>query len=242
MAGEAFRFRKFQVSHHRSSMRVGTDAVLLGAWADVQALSACGQAFVLDVGCGCGVISLMAAQRCPHAQVLGIDVDKPSVEEASENALQSPFAGRVQFRQFDVRMLAREPEAGRFNLILCNPPYYTEDTLPPDERRSRARNTSSLSFAALLESVSALLAADGVFSVVVPMQARDMFVGEAMLNGLHLHRECRVVTVSSKTPKRVLLEFGFQSDIDVRVSFLVLQDSQGGRSSEYSELCRDFYL
>ena len=241
MAGEAFRFKKFQVSHHRSSMPVGTDAVLLGAWADTGVCMSRPQARVLDVGCGCGLIALMVAQRCPSVTVVGIDIDPPSIEEANENALQSPFADRVGFLLADVCDFAfRDVE--KYELILCNPPYYTEDTLPPDERRSRARNTSSLSFAQLLRSVSALLATDGVFSVVIPMQARDIFVGQAMLHGLHLHRECRVVTVSSKTPKRVLLEFGFQSYMDVILSSLVLQEPGGGRSCEYAQLCKDFYL
>ena len=237
MATEPFRFRKFQVSHDRSSMRVGTDAVLLGAWADVQACNTRPQASILDIGCGCGVISLMVAQRCPRAQVLGIDIDVPSIEEATENALRSPFAGRVRFRVADVRNLAES-----FDLILCNPPYYTEDTLPPDQRRSMARNAVHLSFGALVESVCRLMKEDGTFALVIPMQARDFFVGAALENGLHIRRECRVQTVSRKTPKRVLLEFGFQSGDNSTPTFITLHSPDGGRSQEYSLLCEDFYL
>lgn len=242
MATEPFRFRKFQVSHYRSSMRVGTDAALLGAWADVQACNTRPQASILDIGCGCGVISLMAAQRCPRAQVLGIDIDVPSIEEATENALRSPFAGRVRFRVADVRNLAAEPAAESFDLILCNPPYYTEDTLPPDQRRSMARNAVHLSFGALVESVCRLMKEDGTFALVIPMQARDFFVGAALENGLHIRRECRVQTVSRKTPKRVLLEFGFQSGDNSTPTFITLHSPDGGRSQEYSLLCEDFYL
>lgn len=238
----AFRFKQFSVKHGRSSMRVGTDGVLLGAWADVAVCRDVPCAKVLDIGCGCGLISLMVAQRCPSCHVLGIDVDAPSVLEAAENAAESPFADRVEFSLADIREFCTDENAGAYSLILCNPPYYTEDTLPPEHRRSVARNSAHLSFDVLVRSACRLLAENGVFAVVVPMAARGEFVAVAMENGLHIRRECRVQTVSRKTPKRVLLEFGFQSSNDVALSSLLLQDDDGGRSAEYSALCGDFYL
>lgn len=242
MAGETFRFRKFQVKHNSSSMRVGTDAVLLGAWAGDGGEKVHLYRSVLDVGCGCGVIALMAAQRFPNAKVHGIDIDASSVMEATENARQSIFSDRVEFSNVDVRMLAVEPSHERYDLILCNPPYYTEDTLPPDKRRSMARNTLHLSFEDLIKSVCLLMSEDGVFALIIPMQARDFFVSEALVNGLHIRRECRVKTVSRKTPKRVLLEFGFQVYDYVKYEELILQDADGERSADYSLLCKDFYL
>lgn len=242
MAIEPFRFKKFEVRHGRSSMRVGTDAVLLGAWADVGLCCAKSSPAVLDIGCGCGLIALMVAQRCPSCHVLGIDIDSPSVAEATENALRSPFAGMVRFRQADVRSFAGDGASEKYDLILCNPPYYTEDTLPPEQRRSMARNAVHLSFSELLCSVRRLLAEEGIFSVIVPMQARDSFVGEALRNNLHIRRECRIQTVSSKVSKRVLLEFDIEGGKDAVVTSLVLQGSDGGRSAEYSLLCKDFYL
>ena len=242
MAGETFRFKKFSIQHDRSSMRVGTDAVLLGAWVDVQALDADVNAKVLDIGCGCGVISLMVAQRCPHAHVLGIDIDEPSIEEATENALQSPFAHRLLFRLADVRQFATEPACERFDLVLCNPPYYTEDTLAPEPRRSMARNTLHLSFGALVDSVCHIMAEHGTFALIIPMQARDVFVGEAISKGLHISRECRVQTVQRKPPKRVMLEFRFNPADHFTLSSLTLQDPNGSRTKEYSFLCKDFYL
>lgn len=242
MAGETFRFRKFQVKHNSSSMRVGTDAVLLGAWAGDGGEKVHLYRSVLDVGCGCGVIALMAAQRFPNAKVHGIDIDASSVMEATENARQSIFSDRVEFSNVDVRKLAVEPSHERYDLILCNPPYYTEDTLPPDKRRSMARNTLHLSFEDLIKSVCLLMSEDGVFALIIPMQARDFFVNEALVNGLHIRRECRVKTVSRKTPKRVLLEFGFQVYDYVKYEDLILQDADGERSADYSLLCKDFYL
>ena len=237
-----FKFKQFAVRHGRSSMRVGTDGVLLGAWADVSVCHGVPQANVLDIGCGCGLIALMVAQRCPSCHVLGIDIDAPSVLEAKENAAESPFADRVEFSLADIRAFGADSNAGAYSLILCNPPYYTEDTLPPEHRRSVARNSLHLSFAGLVRSVCHLLGERGIFAVVIPMAAREEFVAVAMEYDLHLRRECRVQTVSRKAPKRVLVEFGFQSNSCVTVETILLQDDAGGRSAEYSALCRDFYL
>jgi tRNA1Val (adenine37-N6)-methyltransferase len=183
----------------------------------------------------------MAAQRCPLAQVLGIDIDAPSVEEARENAIASPFADRVEFRVDDIRRFAVE-QSERFDFVLCNPPYYTEDTLPPDARRSMARNSAHLSFAELVQSVCRVMSDDAKFAVVLPMQVRDMFVGEALQGGLHICRECHVKTTSQKTPKRVLLEFINRADSILEKTAIVLQDKTGSRSKEYASLCEDFYL
>ena len=242
MSGEYFRFKQFAVRHDRSSMRVGTDAVLLGAWAGKDAIAPFSGGRILDVGCGCGLIALMMAQRFASSRVLGVDIDAASVMEARENAVSSPFADRVDFCQADVRTFAQENSGMPYSLVVCNPPYFTEDTLPPEQRRSMARNSVHLTFAELLQSVSRILADDGRFAVVIPMQAREAFVSQAMEIGLYLQDECRVQTVLRKTPKRVLLEFGFQMNTEVKISSIVLQDSSGGRSSDYSALCRDFYL
>lgn len=242
MDKEVFRFKRFEVRHDRSSMRVGTDAVLLGAWADVNVCNATPGSRILDIGSGCGLISLMAAQRCAGSSVLGVDVDEASVDEATENALSGPFADRVKFLRADIRQFACMHDDGKYSLILCNPPYYIEDTLPPEQRRSVARNATHLSFAELVEAVSLLLDEKGVFALVIPMQARDLFVTEALLKNLHIRRECRVRTVSRKTPKRVLLEFDYEGSTNSEPSSIVLQDEIGGRSPEYSSLCSEFYL
>ena len=242
MAKDTFKFKEFVVRHDRSSMRVGTDAVLLGAWAFTDLSATNKDMCVLDIGCGCGLIALMIAQRFHSARVLGIDIDVPSVEEAMENVICCPFGERVRFQHADVRQFALDEASGKFDLIVCNPPYYTEDTLPPDVRRSKARNTSCLSFGELLVSVCRLLATEGRFSVIIPMQVRNEFISEALLKGLYLSRECRVYTVSGKASKRVLLEFSFNQYVETVTTTLVLQDSSGKRSLDYAQLCKDFYL
>lgn len=227
----------------RSSMRVSTDAVLLGAWTRVGRCAEDAGTRILDIGCGCGLIALMVAQRSLSDYVLGIDIDAASVCEAQANAIASPFAKRVVFREADVRTFASEHCGDvAFSLIVCNPPFYTEDTLPPEARRSIARNASHLAFSELLEAVYLLLDNDGIFSVVVPMQVRDVFVAEAMMHQLCLCRECCVQTVTGKGPKRVLMEFSKGQCGPVVMESMVLQDVYGNRTAEYANLCYDFYL
>lgn len=218
-------------------MKVGTDGVLLGAWAPVEAARC-----ILDIGTGSGLVALMAAQRNPTAEVLGIDVDVASVEQARENVNESPFVERVSVRLADVRDFALSPSVqGRFDAIVCNPPFYTEDTLPPESGRAVARNASSLPFSELVASVSQLLSEDGLFSVVLPSVASDMFTKECLLHGLHAVRLCRVKTVARKPPKRVLMVLSKSSRQDVVEEEIVLQEGNQ-RSKAYTDLCEAFYL
>lgn len=243
MSNDVFKFKRFSISHAKSTMRVGTDGVLLGAWAVSDVDNACQSFRFLDIGCGCGLIAIMMAQRFSFSQVHGVDIDEPSIEEARYNAINSPFSDRLLFSCVDIRNFAAEKSRQRaFDLILCNPPYYTEHTLPPDERRSRARNVAHLSFEELIKSVKMLLAEDGKFSVVLPMQSKAFFVDEALKVELYVTRECVVRTTCIKSPKRVMLEFGNKPNEKIVLESLVLQYSDGKRSAEYSLLCQDFYL
>lgn len=241
MSAPLFRFQHFVVRHDHSSMPVGTDGVLLGAWAPLV-----GATRVLDIGCGCGLLSLMAAQRAVDASVVGIDVDEASVLQARQNVAESPFARRITILEQDVRQMFFEDG---FDHILCNPPFHTESTMPPRVSRMKARHTASLPFPQLVDSVVRLLSPGGCFSVVLPSSADEGFVSLCLAKGLRLSRRCLVQTVPRKALKRVLLAFrrpASSSDVlgveDVAYETLVLQASDGSRSEAYSQLTRDFYL
>lgn len=235
MSQPYFQFRRFTVRHDASSMPVGTDGVLLGAWADVE-----GASHILDIGTGSGLIALMAAQRAPHAQVEAIDVDGPSVEQAQQNVQASPFARRIVVCQADVRTFS--PMGGLFDHILSNPPFFVNDVLPPDERRSTARNASALPAHSLMEAATRLLADDGRLSVVLPSSSQATFVGLGLERGLYLTRCLRVRTVTRKPPKRVLLEFARLRPSLPTCEEMVLQEADGTRSPAYASLTQDFYL
>lgn len=229
-----FDFQQFRVRHDRSTMKVGTDAVLLGAWAE---LSTAGS--VLDIGCGCGVIALIAAQRS-RATVTGIDIDEASTAQAAENARLSPFADRLHFVTADVRTFA---PARRFDCILSNPPFFIEPLLPPDMRKAAAKHTHGLDFGTLINHACRLMADEASLQVVLPANAVQCFSSEAELRGLHAVRRTDIITREGKTAKRVLLHL---TNRDIKagahVDRLVLTDENGTRSAAYSTLTRALYL
>ena len=232
MSNDIFRFKQFSVRHDRCAMKVGTDGVLLGAWGSVEGKR------ILDIGTGTGLIALMAAQRNPEADVLGIDIDESAVAQASENVAESPFSRRIECILQDVLTFA--PEAP-FDAILCNPPFFTEDTLPDDKGRALARNNKCLPFPQLIRKVAVLLAENGTFSLIVPSALAQEIVGLCMENGLHLVRRCQVHTTARKPPRRTLLEFSRQNrSCEMQTLCLVADD--GTRSQQYQELTKDFYL
>jgi len=234
MGSSSFRFKQFEVWHDRCAQRVGTDGVLLGAWAKVE-----GRCHILDIGTGTGLIALMAAQREPKAHVVGVEIDSEAALQARENVSRSPFAERVEIVQSDVREYSA-PQA--FDCILCNPPFFTEDTLPPDAQRAMARNVALLGFEELIVSLDRLLYYRGTFNVILPATEVDAFVSLCFNNGLKNTRRCWVRTVVGKQPKRCLLEFSREGTIFRESEELVLQERDGTRTSVYQELARDFYL
>lgn len=229
----------------RSSMKVGTDAVLLGAWCALP-----DEGVILDVGCGCGVVALMAAQRRPESLVMGLDIHAPSVQQANENARRSPF-GNVRFLHKDFLSAAvfdfsAEAASPVVTCILSNPPYHTETLQSPESSRAMARSEAYLPFADFVVQAFRLLTENGHLQVIIPAAARSQFVTEALRCGFSLCRQCMVRTTARKAPRRVLLDFvkgtASAADFPLHTEELILQESPGMRSKAYSELCEAFYL
>ena len=218
-------------------MKVGTDGVLLGAWAlGGKADTTCDVGHIVDVGCGSGLISLMMAQRFPTARVTGIDIDAPSVQDARANVAASPFAERIDIVHTDFLTLPPQDEAVCY---VCNPPFYTEDTIAPDVRRATARHSSALPLDALVKHVARDRA---TLSLILPTALEPAFLALCHSESLHLHRICHVRTTEHKMPKRVLMEAGMATDKEAERTTLVLTGDDGRRSEAYATLCKDFYL
>lgn len=228
-----FDFKRFRIRHDRCAMKVGTDAVLLGSWAGVE-----GARRILDIGCGSGIIALMVAQRAPEAKILGIDIEKEAVAQAQENGQASPFSDRVSFTCVDVREFR---DKDKFDVILCNPPFYTEDTLPPDEKRSTARNAHALSFEELIRKARKLLREGGVFHVIIPTKAEETFSEMCSREGFFPQRICHVRTTASKPFKRTLCSYSTIQPLFIDMEELVLMEN-GCRSKDFEQLTSDFYL
>lgn len=228
---DVFRFKKFAVSQQHSAMRVGTDGVLLGAWAR-------GGNRILDIGTGTGLVALMMAQRYPEAEVVGVEVEPDAAREAAANASASPFAGRVTIC---ATALQRYTPDAAFDAIVSNPPYYADGPAIADSARRQARQTVSLTFADILSFANRWLTPTGELSVVLPLSAAEAFSEEAFLRGFFLARQVRVRTVARKPPKRCLLSFSPSRPATFSSEEVVLQDG-GQRSAWYSELVGEFSL
>ena len=223
-----FSFKQFHICQDRTAMKVGTDGVLLGAWAE-------GGTRVLDIGTGTGVIALMMAQRFPASSVTALDIDADAVRQARETVDASPFRGQVTVCQTDFLRWSGE---GAFDSIVSNPPYFIDSLTSPDARRSLARHAASLPYDQLLRKCYDLLTADGEVSVVVPFDCRSRMESAAALAGLVLTRLCAVRTTSRKPPRRYLLAFrkSVATNLPLTEAELVID------SAEFRELLRDFYL
>lgn len=247
MAG--FTFKQFEIQQDRCAMKVGTDGVLLGAWAE-------GGQRILDIGSGTGLISLMMAQRFPEAQVWGIDIDPDACMQARENVAASPFADRVGIACCALQNLSeehlvrgseeliemKEGEGNLFDAIVSNPPFFVNGLKNPDSKRAMARHSDSLPFPVLMKGVRRWLSDEGVFSAIVPADVLESFVSEAYCSGLSLVRQCGVKTVERKQPKRYLVAFSKRRAGMMDKCTEIMTDSDGNRSEWYAKITEEFYL
>lgn len=250
-----FRFKQFEIEQDRCAMKVGTDGVLLGAWAQ-------GGRRILDIGSGTGLISLMMAQRFPEAEVVGIDMDADACGQARENVMASPFRDRVEIvccrlqdfgadgctsetaglKAGALETVADLKSSGAFDAIVSNPPFFVDSLKNPDSKRTMARHTDSLPFRDLFAGVKRLLSDDGVFSAIVPAEVVEQFVAESCMLGFYLIRKCGVKTVERKQPKRFMLSFAKHRISPYEEHVETMMDSQGNRSEWYRKITEEFYL
>lgn len=236
MPNPYFQFKQFVVFHDKCAMKVGTDGVLVGAWAQVD-----GARKVLDIGTGSGLIALMLAQRNPDAFVTAVDIDEAAVEQARENVARSPWADRMEVTRLDIRQVPEEWK-GRFDAIVSNPPYFAESVKCPQAQRNTARHTDALDFEALLAKVAFLLSDEGCFSVILPAQAASDFVALALKEGLSLSRQTWVHSRVELPPKRVLMAFVKSSCLQTEIRHLAIETTHHVYTSEFKELVKSFYL
>lgn len=235
MGKDSFTFKQFVVRQERCAMKVGTDGTLLGAWAEL----AKADGRVLDIGTGTGLMALMMAQRYPKARVTAIDIDEMAVSQARENVARSPFADRIEVRQADVN--AFEPTE-MFDSIVCNPPFFNHALVCPDNQRTQARHTTSLSYQQLMAAAWRLLNEEGLFSVIIPNDFFRQLESEAHLAGFFLTRVFGVRTIEGKPIKRYLIELRKNPQTEMIKKEVLIDDSPNVRSEWYRELTKDFYI
>ncbi|MDR1747407.1 MAG: methyltransferase [Tannerella sp.] len=236
MSNSYFRFKQFTVHHDRCAMKVGTDGVLLGAWANV---SDCRTA--LDIGAGTGLISLMIAQRNPSVRMDAIEIDADACEQAEENIAASPFAAQITLYHADFCDYASTCRQ-HYDLIISNPPYFSEAVRCPDSRRQSARHDDGLPLSALIEKSVPLLTPTGRIALILPFAQETELLQQAEKCRLHCIRRTDVIPVEGATPKRLLAELGTISCSAAEKNRLILEDSRRRRTMDYRLMTKDFYL
>ena len=229
-----FDFKQFRINHDRCAMKVGTDGVLLGAWADVEQ-----SMHILDIGTGSGLIAIMIAQRTT-AEITGIDIDSNAIGQAKENAAASPFANQITMKECDLNEFK---PIRLFDNIVSNPPYFEENVLPPENSRAQARHTNGLTLQALVKNAKKLMVPNALFQVILPFSICQKFISLCAVEGLSLLHRTDICTKEGKPFKRSLLRFinnvkATQPTYDT----LPLSDGKGGRAKEYSSLTKEYYL
>ena len=234
MRERLFRFKQFNVCHQNSAMKIGVDAVLLGAWIDVDNCNT-----FLDVGCGCGVISLMIAQRSNNAIITGIDIDKLSVDESVNNAINTEWSDRLHFELNDFMTL----NGVKYDHIVSNPPYYDDGVEDLSTMRLKARHATDdgLSPISLISKGASLLNESGKISLICPAKWKDDLIMEAERNDMYLTRLTYIKGNSNAPIKRILIEFS-KNKYDCIISTLTLEHERGVPTEDYRNMAKDFYL
>ncbi|NOS57444.1 MAG: methyltransferase [Cyclobacteriaceae bacterium] len=229
-----FQFKQFSIEDDRCAMKVGTDAVLLGAWVDVSKAKK-----ILDVGTGCGIIALMLAQRTERdVWIEGIEIEEQDAIQAAENSSLSPWKNRIKVTH---QSLQEFKDIESFDLIVSNPPYFINSQLPPSTDRANARHTQTLSYQELIDHSIRLLNKDGRLAVVLPYAEGKNFVNLASLSGLICIRQLAFYSREGKPQERWLFEFSL---IHARLKNekLVLHGAGESWSPDYQSLTKAFYL
>jgi len=215
-------------------MKVGADGVTLGAWAEVEDVKK-----ILDIGTGTGLIALMVAQRSA-AEIVTIDIENESVEQAEENVGKSPWKNRITIFHSSIQNFSKISE-DKFNLIVCNPPYFQNSLKSPSDKRTTARHNDTLSHIDLIENSKKLLSEKGKLCLILPVNEGNQFVELAEKNQLCCSKRVTVFPNYEKPAKRLLLEFRNERCV-LEESQLTIEQERHVYTPEYAELVKDFYL
>lgn len=235
MSNASFAFKQFTIKQDKCAMKVSTDAVLLGAW-----IIPNGSKKILDIGTGTGVIALMLAQKSA-ANIMAIDIDKDSTEQAQVNVLESVFRN-IEVRNQSFQELTSSC-TDKFNLIVTNPPYFIDSLKSTNDTRSKARHADLLPFEDLIAGVKKLLDEKGKFCLILPKNEAGIFRQMAEQKGLYLSKLLRVRTKPHKdTEKRHLMQFEFKETEFSESTLIIEKEGSLNYTDEYKELTRDYYL
>ncbi len=231
-----FRFKQFEIEQNGCTMKVGTDGVLLGAWSNVE-----GRKEMLDIGTGTGVIAIMLAQRKLDANVDAVEIDSTACQTAKKNMLNSPFSNRLNSFEESIQDFAKTTRK-EYDLIVCNPPFFTGGTLSAQTSRNDVRHTIKLPNGDLLNSVQRLLKKDGKFCVVLPFIEGLRFKEIAQSYNLYCTKVTQVRSKKEKPVERLLLQFEKVNQPEMTDELIIQFEKRNDYTPDYITLTKEFYL
>lgn len=236
MKTSTFTFKQFAVQQDRCAMKIGTDGVLLGAWVSVEH----NPYNILDIGAGTGILSLMMAQRTNAVQIEAIEIDDDAFEQCAENFENSPWNDRLFC--FHASLLEYiEAVDEKFDLIICNPPFYSEDYKTQETSRNLARFSDAMPLEHIIFAVINFLSDQGKFSIIIPYKEEQKYIEEASLINLFPNRILHVKGNPTSNIKRSLIEFSYHES-DIKISELIIETDRHQYTDAYINLTKDFYL
>jgi tRNA1Val (adenine37-N6)-methyltransferase len=232
-----FTFKQFSVQQDKTAMKVGTDGVLLAAWTPINH----NPFSVLDIGAGTGIIALMLAQRTHAEQIDALEIDEEAYEQAVENFENSPWGDRLFCFHAGLDEFIEEPE-DEYDLIVSNPPFYSENYKTENEQRDLARFQDAMPFEELIEAADLMLSENGIFAVILPFKEEKNFIALAKEAELYPVKITRVKGTPTSDIKRSLLAFSRNEIHNIAIDELIIETDRHVYTPEYIELTKDFYL
>ena len=232
-----FQFKQFAVNQDQCAMKIGTDGVLLGAWAPIDTRPNS----ILDIGTGTGIIALMLAQRCDAQQIDALEIDENAYEQAVDNFESSPWSDRLFCFHAGLDEFVEEPE-DEYDLIVSNPPFYVEDYRSDNAQRDLARFQEAMPFEDLVEAAALLLSENGVFAVIIPFKEEENFLELAKEYELFPIKITRVKGTHETQIVRSLLAFRRYELAVLTADELVIEINRHEYTDDYIALTKDFYL
>jgi tRNA1Val (adenine37-N6)-methyltransferase len=235
MPNDYFRFKQFVVNQDKCAMKVNTDSCIFGAIIEHPNPNS-----ILDIGTGTGILALMMAQRFPQAMIYAVEIDPSAAKQAEDNFNLSLWKDRLIIKHSSIQEFAKTT-GSRFDLIISNPPWFTEHYKSPDAKRTLARHNDFLPFKDLLKCVSKLISVTGIFYITLPLRESEIFRDLITLKGFQICCEYLIRPGPVQEPVRMI--YGYTaSGIPCRRSELNIYDEPGNYSSSFIQLLSDFYL
>ncbi|MFM9825151.1 tRNA1(Val) (adenine(37)-N6)-methyltransferase [Flavobacterium sp.] len=232
-----FQFKQFSLEQDRCAMKIGTDGVLLGAWTPIKKNTLS----ILDIGTGTGIIALMLAQRSSAEQIDALEIDEEAYEQATDNFENSPWNDRLFCFHAGLDEFIEEPE-DEYDLIVSNPPFYSEDYKSSNDQRDLSRFQDAMPFEDLIEAAALLLSEKGIFSVIIPFKEESTFLALAKDYELFPIKISRLKGTPISEIKRSLLAFSRNEVTEFPIDELIIETARHIYTPEYIFLTKDFYL